>query len=91
MEKNNDVVIIKITKKINANEINGWLKEGDIFILDRGFRDVRGPLEDCGFTLNSPHSFQKLLINFLPTMLFHSSDHGPNFMNHIAVYMTSLR
>lgn len=44
---------------------------GYIFILDRGFRDALELLGDGGFTLTSPHTFQNLLIYFLPTMLLH--------------------
>lgn len=46
-------------EKINANGIKDWLKESDIFILDRGFRDVLELLEDGGFTL-VPHIPSKI-------------------------------
>lgn len=52
--KNNDAAIMRNMINTNADGINDWLKEGDIFILDRGFRDVLELLEDGGFHTESP-------------------------------------
>lgn len=38
--KNNDAAIVRNMINTNADGINDWLKEGNIFILDRGFGDV---------------------------------------------------
>lgn len=34
--------------KINVEDIKNWLSEDDIFIVDRGFRDVLFLFEDLG-------------------------------------------
>ena len=50
----------------NADGIMDWLQEGDIFILDRGFRDTLNSLEDDRFETKSP-SFLPKAEKRLPT------------------------
>lgn len=49
----NDAEIMKIILN-DKNGLKSLLKEGDVFILDRGFRDVKAYLESKGFTVLMP-------------------------------------
>lgn len=46
--KNLDVKILMYMIEINVEEIKDWIQEDDIFIVDRGFRDVEVLLSDIG-------------------------------------------
>ena len=64
--KNNDASMLRNILDKNADGIMDWLQEGDIFILDRGFRDILNSLEDDGFETKSP-SFLPKAEKQLPT------------------------
>ncbi|XP_060073207.1 uncharacterized protein LOC132553020 [Ylistrum balloti] len=55
---NNDASITKHMLKANE-EASKWFKPGDIFIVDRGFRDAVRFLEDRGFDVKMPFYLQK--------------------------------
>ncbi|XP_065213296.1 uncharacterized protein LOC135840599 [Planococcus citri] len=57
--KNNDANIMAAILKANANCLFSWLKPNDIFIVDRGFRDCLGLLEELGFIYKMPHFLSK--------------------------------
>ena len=57
--KNNDAAITKHMFMTNSDNIKSWLKEGDIFILDRGFRDALPFLSECGIRTESPSFLPK--------------------------------
>lgn len=42
------MLIFEYIMKINVEDIKNWLSEDDIFIVDRGFRDVLFLFEDLG-------------------------------------------
>jgi hypothetical protein len=44
--------------KCNINDINDFVKDNDIFVVDRGFRDSLTLLEDLGIKAAMP-SFMK--------------------------------
>ena len=46
--RNNDASILNYMLKCNINDINGFVKDSDIFVVDRGFRDSLTLLEDPG-------------------------------------------
>lgn len=46
--KNNDAAILKNEFQRNLNGINDWFEEGDIFLVNRGYRDVVPFLNDHG-------------------------------------------
>lgn len=39
----------------DVNRLRSWLGEGDIFIVDRGFRDCLALLEELEFISKMPH------------------------------------
>ena len=57
--KNNDASMLRNILDKNADGIMDWLQEGNIFILDRGFRDILNSLEDDGFETKSPSFLPK--------------------------------
>lgn len=46
--KNFDVKILSYMIQINVEDIRKWVEEDDIFIVDRGFRDVEVLFDDLG-------------------------------------------
>ncbi|KAH3783932.1 hypothetical protein DPMN_161882 [Dreissena polymorpha] len=52
--KNNDASILHHIIKINIEEIKNWVKENDIFVVDRGFRDATSLLEELGIHAQMP-------------------------------------
>ena len=46
--RNNDPSILNHMLKCNINDIKGFVKDNDIFVVDRGFRDSLTFLEDPG-------------------------------------------
>ncbi len=52
--QNNDASILKHVMLNNYEDILNWTKEGDIMILDRGFRDSLGVLEALGIDTAMP-------------------------------------
>lgn len=46
--KNNDVIILNYVMKINIEDICDWVREEDIFVIDRGFRDFLDFFEEMG-------------------------------------------
>lgn len=46
--KNNDFFILNYFIFLNIEEIQRWIKEGDIFVVDRGFCDLELVLNDFG-------------------------------------------
>jgi hypothetical protein len=52
--KNNDAQILTHMIRSNVEEMRSWLKEGDTFIVDRGFRDCADVLADIGIRMEMP-------------------------------------
>jgi len=46
--KNNDAFILKHMINTNVEDIKSWVREDDIFVVDRGFRDALELLKDLG-------------------------------------------
>lgn len=57
--KNNDALITKHILKTNTDGMKSWLNDNDIFIVDRGFRDVSGYLIEEGYEVKMPQYLQK--------------------------------
>ncbi|CAC5384487.1 unnamed protein product [Mytilus coruscus] len=57
--KNNDANIIKHNFKLNMEQMTDWITEGDIRILDRGFRDAVDFLEEMGVHSKMPSFLKK--------------------------------
>src|SRR5277367_3696956 len=58
-EKNNDASITEHMLKTNVEDVKAWLKEGDLFVVDRGFRDCLDLLHRLGFEPEMPHFLEK--------------------------------
>ncbi|XP_033739141.1 uncharacterized protein LOC117326498 [Pecten maximus] len=56
---NNDASILNHILKTNVEDIRSWIKEEDIFIVDRGFRDSILLLEDLGIKAEMPRFLVK--------------------------------
>nr|XP_022290376.1 LOW QUALITY PROTEIN: uncharacterized protein LOC111102014 [Crassostrea virginica] len=56
--KNNDAAILTHMFKTNVQDIQNWMHEEDIFVIDRGFRDAVSLLEEMGIRAEIP-SFMK--------------------------------
>lgn len=52
--RNNDANILRNEFQQDAAEIRNWFQEGDIFIVDRGYRDAIPLLEQLGITYKMP-------------------------------------
>ena len=52
--KNNDASIAKNIFMNNEEDILNWLKEDDIIIVDRGFRDAVSTINDFGYKVQMP-------------------------------------
>jgi 3-deoxy-D-arabino-heptulosonate 7-phosphate (DAHP) synthase len=52
--KNNDANILIHDLKTNAEDLSNWLREGDIVVVDRGFRDSVEFLNDLGIKTEMP-------------------------------------
>ena len=52
--KNNDANILIHGLKTNAEDMSNWLREGDIVVVDRGFRDSFEFLNDLGIKTEMP-------------------------------------
>ena len=63
--KNNDSSIIKHIITSNSGNIMDFLKEDDVLIVDRGFRDATPFLNELGFKTQMPAFLQKSDINIL--------------------------
>ncbi|XP_061190072.1 uncharacterized protein LOC133197912 [Saccostrea echinata] len=57
--KNSDANILKHIIGSDTQEIKTWLQEDDIMIVDRGFRDSAGVLENLGIHMEMPSFLQK--------------------------------
>ena len=57
--KNSDAKITEHMLKSNSEDIRNWFCEGDVLIVDRGFRDVTELLNECGIKTEMPHFLQK--------------------------------
>ena len=57
--KNNDASITKHILKTNTEGMKSWLNDNDIFIVDRGFRDVSAYLVEEGFNVEMPQYLRK--------------------------------
>lgn len=52
---NNDAAILLVEiQKEGENSFNEWFQEGDIAVVDRGYRDVKDLLEERGMTVKMP-------------------------------------
>ena len=52
--RNNDASILIIIMKNDTERLKTWLSDGDIFVLDRGFRDCTDILQQLGFRTQMP-------------------------------------
>ncbi|XP_062599343.1 uncharacterized protein LOC134260823 [Saccostrea cucullata] len=52
--KNNDATILNHVMKTNIEDICNWVREDDIFVIDRGFRDSLDYLEQMGIKAKMP-------------------------------------
>lgn len=57
--KNSDAKITEHMLKSNSEDIRDWFSEGDVLIVDRGFRDATDLLNDCGIKTEMPHFLKK--------------------------------
>ena len=57
--KNSDANILKHIISTNVQEMKSWLHEGDVFVVDRGFRDSEEILEQIGIKMEMPSFLQK--------------------------------
>ena len=57
--KNNDAAITKHIFENNIDDIKTWLKEDDILVVDRGFRDCQELLHHLGLKTEMPHFLPK--------------------------------
>lgn len=57
--KTYDASILKHMIHCKTEELKTWLKENDIFVVDRGFRDAGEVLEDIGIKMEKPSFMQK--------------------------------
>ena len=57
--RNNDAKITEHMFKSNTENIQDWFEEGDVLVVDRGFRDVADLLEECGIKTHMPHFIGK--------------------------------
>ena len=57
--KNNDASILKHMINTNVEDIKSWVREDDIFVVDRDFRDALELLEDLGIKAEMPCSLPK--------------------------------
>ncbi|CAG2251516.1 unnamed protein product [Mytilus edulis] len=56
---NNDASIIKHVFKTNADEINTWMHDDDVMVVDRGFRDAEEFLKKLNFKVEMPCFLKK--------------------------------
>ncbi|XP_062607931.1 uncharacterized protein LOC134269743 [Saccostrea cucullata] len=56
---NNDASITKHMYSQNAENIQVWLKEDDVVVVDRGFRDAVTFMEDIGLKVHMPFYLQR--------------------------------
>lgn len=52
--KNSDANIPNHMIRSNAEQMKEWVREGDIFVVDRGFRDSGEIQNDLGITMEMP-------------------------------------
>ncbi|XP_062614064.1 uncharacterized protein LOC134275789 [Saccostrea cucullata] len=52
--KNSDAAILTHMLKNNVQDIKNWVHENDIFVVDRGFRDAVGILDEMGIKAEIP-------------------------------------
>lgn len=52
--KNNDASILQDQFEKDINDINAWFQDGDIFLVDRGYRDVVPFLENRRYKVTMP-------------------------------------
>ncbi|XP_062602094.1 uncharacterized protein LOC134263728 [Saccostrea cucullata] len=57
--KNSDAKILNHILATNVQEIKSWIKEDDILIVDRGFRDSAGVLSELGINMEMPSFLKK--------------------------------
>jgi hypothetical protein len=57
--KNNDAHILKHIFATDTEEIKKWTREGDVFVVDRGFKDSVDFLNELGITTEMPAFLDK--------------------------------
>ncbi|XP_061171659.1 uncharacterized protein LOC133181135 [Saccostrea echinata] len=57
--RNNDASILSHIVQTNAGNFMGFLKEHDVLVVDRGFRDSVHFLQECGFQIEMPSFLSK--------------------------------
>ena len=56
---NNDASITKHMFQTNAEDIKQWIKDGDVLVVDRGFRDAQTFLENMNLNVEMPCYIKK--------------------------------
>ncbi|XP_052280296.1 uncharacterized protein LOC127877986 isoform X5 [Dreissena polymorpha] len=57
--KNSDANILKHIINQNTEDFKSWIQEGDVVVVDRGFRDASTVLEELGVTMQMPSFMRK--------------------------------
>ena len=57
--ENHTSAFARVMFKSNTENIQDWFEEGDVLVVDRGFRDVADLLEECGIKTHMPHFIGK--------------------------------
>ncbi|XP_053388533.1 uncharacterized protein LOC128551660 [Mercenaria mercenaria] len=57
--KNNDANILNSILEQNVEEMKTWVRRGDVFVVDRGFKDSLGVLKDIGIEAKMPSFLEK--------------------------------
>lgn len=60
--KNNDAGITQHILSLHG-DLTDWLSEGDVCVVDRGFRDVLDVFEDLGLETKCPHFLRRAYHN----------------------------
>jgi hypothetical protein len=79
---NNDASILKHMIHCNTEELRTWLKEDDIFVVDRGFRDAGEVLKDIGIKMEMP--------SFMPKGAKQLSTHDSNISRVVTKVCTCI-
>jgi hypothetical protein len=79
---NNDASILKHMIHCNTEELRTWLKEDDIFVVDRGFRGAGEVLKDIGIKMEIP--------SFMPNGAKQLSTHFLNISREVTKVCTCI-
>lgn len=59
LTRNNDATILNHMLHMHVEDIKGWFHEDDVFIENRGFRDLLNILEELGIRGEMPRLMSK--------------------------------